>query len=242
MATGGGRTSRTPRSASAAGYRDQRREIRGELGVPVPDQELSRRQRGLQGPNCRQAGPDRRGAGSMPAACRISHTVDAAIACPSRATSPWIRRWPQAGFSRAIRMISALTDVPVDGRPGRRRLASRDNAASQSPGYHCQHRPGRTVRARMHVSSGPSTTRYPVGAVELARWPRRLPVILARRPPATATLRMKAFRSVARLLGSSAFQSACTDTVIGARSAISAAAELFAEKGHDECRRYAARH
>jgi len=50
--------------------------------------------------NCRQVGPDRRGAGSMPAACRISHTVDPAITCPSRASSPWILRWPQAGFSR----------------------------------------------------------------------------------------------------------------------------------------------
>jgi hypothetical protein len=29
----------------------------------------------------------------------------------------------QAGFSRAIQMISALAEVPVDGRPGRRRLA-----------------------------------------------------------------------------------------------------------------------
>jgi len=27
---------------------------------------------------------------------------------------------PQAGFSRAIPMISVLTEVPVDGRPGRR--------------------------------------------------------------------------------------------------------------------------
>jgi hypothetical protein len=52
----------------------------------------------------------------------ISHTVDAAIACPSRASSPWILRWPQAGFSRAIWMTSVLTEVPVDGRPGRRRL------------------------------------------------------------------------------------------------------------------------
>jgi hypothetical protein len=68
-------------------------------------------------------GPARRGAGSMPAACRISHTVDAAIACPSRASSPWVLRWPQAGFSRAIRMISVLTEVPVDGRPSRCRLA-----------------------------------------------------------------------------------------------------------------------
>lgn len=31
-------------------------------------------------------------AGSTPAAVRISHTVDAAIVTPSRASSPWIRR------------------------------------------------------------------------------------------------------------------------------------------------------
>jgi hypothetical protein len=37
-----------------------------------------------------------------------------------RPSSPWIRLWPQAGFSRAIRTTSALTEVPVDGRPGRR--------------------------------------------------------------------------------------------------------------------------
>jgi hypothetical protein len=42
----------------------------------------------------RQVGPSRLGAGSMPAACRISCTVDAAIACPRRAGSPWILRWP----------------------------------------------------------------------------------------------------------------------------------------------------
>src|SRR4051812_45009284 len=38
--------------------------------------------------NCRQPGPARRGAGSMPAVCRNSHTVEAAIAYPSRASSP----------------------------------------------------------------------------------------------------------------------------------------------------------
>ena len=32
--------------------------------------------------NCRQLGPERRGAGSMPAACRISQTVDGATAMP----------------------------------------------------------------------------------------------------------------------------------------------------------------
>jgi hypothetical protein len=48
--------------------------------------------------NCRQVGPARRGAGSMPAVCRISHTVEAAIAYPSRASSPWILRCPHVGF------------------------------------------------------------------------------------------------------------------------------------------------
>ena len=56
----------------------------------------------------------------MPAARRISQTVDAAIACPSLASSPWILLCPQAGFSRASLMTSALTEVPVDGRPARR--------------------------------------------------------------------------------------------------------------------------
>src|SRR6266545_2830664 len=71
--------------------------------------------------NCRQVGPDRRGAGSMPAACKISHTVDAAIEYPRRANSPWILLCPHAGFSCAIRTISVLIETPVDGRPGRRR-------------------------------------------------------------------------------------------------------------------------
>jgi hypothetical protein len=59
----------------------------------------------------------------MPAACRISHTVDAAIAYPKRASSPWIRLCPHVGFSCAIRTISVLIETPVEGRPGRRRSA-----------------------------------------------------------------------------------------------------------------------
>jgi hypothetical protein len=35
---------------------------------------------------------DRRGAGSMPACCKIDQTVLAAIRIPSPASSPWIRR------------------------------------------------------------------------------------------------------------------------------------------------------
>jgi hypothetical protein len=40
------------------------------------------------------ASPARRGAGSMLAACRISHAVDAAVTYPGRAGSRWIVRWP----------------------------------------------------------------------------------------------------------------------------------------------------
>jgi hypothetical protein len=42
--------------------------------------------------NCFHVGPERRSAGSIPAACRISHTVEAAIRWPSLTSSPWIRR------------------------------------------------------------------------------------------------------------------------------------------------------
>jgi hypothetical protein len=56
--------------------------------------------------NCRQLGPERRGAGSMPAACRISHTVDGATVTPSFMSSPWIRRCPRSGFSLARRTTS----------------------------------------------------------------------------------------------------------------------------------------
>ncbi|MDX6336744.1 MAG: hypothetical protein QOG05_4084 [Streptosporangiaceae bacterium] len=68
--------------------------------------------------NCRHVGPERRGGGSMPAARRISHTVDGAIVTPSFASSPWIRRYPQSGFSFARRTARGT----VGGRPGLRLL------------------------------------------------------------------------------------------------------------------------
>ncbi len=40
--------------------------------------------------NCCQVGPERRGAGSMPAVRRISQTVDCATVTPSFVSSPWI--------------------------------------------------------------------------------------------------------------------------------------------------------
>jgi hypothetical protein len=58
--------------------------------------------------NCGQVRSARRGVGSIPAFFRISHTVDAAIFTSSPASSPWILRYPQSGFSRASRRTRAL--------------------------------------------------------------------------------------------------------------------------------------
>jgi hypothetical protein len=51
--------------------------------------------------NCRQVGPDRRGAGSMPATRRISHTVDGATAMPFRQLAV------NAAVSPAVKMLSS---------------------------------------------------------------------------------------------------------------------------------------
>jgi hypothetical protein len=59
------------------------------------------------------------GGGSMPAVLRIVRTVDAAIVMPSRASSPWIRRYPHVGFSWANRRIVARVSTSVEGRPRR---------------------------------------------------------------------------------------------------------------------------
>jgi hypothetical protein len=67
----------------------------------------------------------------MPAACRISHTVDGATVRPSLVSSPWIRRYPHSGFSVARRMTRRAVLETVGGRPGLRRvLASYFLAAS----------------------------------------------------------------------------------------------------------------
>ena len=62
--------------------------------------------------------PARRGVGPAPAARRILHTVAADTRYPRPASSPWIRRWPHAGFSPASRKISRRTSARVEGRPG----------------------------------------------------------------------------------------------------------------------------
>ncbi len=72
--------------------------------------------------NCRQIGPARGGAGSMPAACRMFHTVDGATAMPGFVSSPWMRRCPHSGFSFARRTTRRAVPGNVGGRPGLRRL------------------------------------------------------------------------------------------------------------------------
>jgi hypothetical protein len=62
------------------------------------------------GRNCRQAGSVRQGAGSMPAARRISHTVDGATARPGFVSSPRIRRCPVGHLAHAAQVL------PLDAR------------------------------------------------------------------------------------------------------------------------------
>ena len=72
--------------------------------------------------NCDQVGADRRGAGSITAFLRISHTVGAATVTPRPASSPWILRYLHSGFSRASRRTGALMFRRVAGRPVSPRL------------------------------------------------------------------------------------------------------------------------
>ena len=58
----------------------------------------------------------------MPAARRISQTVDGATVTPGFVSSPWIRRCPHSGFSFARRTMSRVMPGTVGRRPGLRRL------------------------------------------------------------------------------------------------------------------------
>jgi hypothetical protein len=52
---------------------------------------------------------------------RICPTAGGASLCPRPVSSPWMRRYPQPGFSLAISPTSARTAGPVLGRPGAQR-------------------------------------------------------------------------------------------------------------------------
>jgi hypothetical protein len=86
----------------------------------------------------------RSGAGSIPAWRRISHTVEAATLIPRTRSSPWMRRQPQEGFSRARRSTSWRMERTVRGRPG---LFGRDRAAWR-----------RAIRSRCQRSTVPGWT------------------------------------------------------------------------------------
>ena len=53
--------------------------------------------------------------GSMPTSLRICHTIDGASVYPKPVNSPWMRRYPQPGLSRAISSTSARIACAVFG-------------------------------------------------------------------------------------------------------------------------------
>ena len=70
--------------------------------------------------NCRQlVSVCRIGAGGIRSALRIRRIVEAPTRWPSLSSSPWIRWYPQRGFSVAIRTISAAISALIGGRPVR---------------------------------------------------------------------------------------------------------------------------
>jgi hypothetical protein len=70
--------------------------------------------------NSAQLCSSRFGAGSIAASLRIAQTVLAATSTPRPTSSPWIRRYPHAGFSPASRTTSSRISAAVAGRPGQR--------------------------------------------------------------------------------------------------------------------------
>ncbi len=107
---------RTARAVAVTRQKPQRLDVPARAGGEMP--------RPLPGPlpvraarDSRQAGPERRGAGPVPAASRISRTVEAAIRSPSRVSSPLDPSVPHRGLSRADRRTSALTAAGAGGRP-----------------------------------------------------------------------------------------------------------------------------
>ena len=61
----------------------------------------------------------RNGAGGMRWRLRMRRIVEAPTRWPSVSSSPWIRLYPQRGFSRAIRTTKAASTSSTGGRPVR---------------------------------------------------------------------------------------------------------------------------
>jgi Methyltransferase domain len=79
--------------------------------------------------NCRQLGPARRGAGSMPAVCRISHTVDAPIDTPAVPARPGSAYGPSsdspAPSEGSATGVLGILNSFIARRPGASSLAGR---------------------------------------------------------------------------------------------------------------------
>jgi hypothetical protein len=84
--------------------------------------------------NCDQLSSARRGAGSIPRRRRIAQIVLGASAIPSPTSSPWMRRYPQVGFSRAMRSTSSQMPLSVRGRP----RATRAYVQRRATSWRCQ--------------------------------------------------------------------------------------------------------
>jgi hypothetical protein len=78
-----------------------------------------------QQPGClkvRQWVSIQQGAGPRCLAARMRRMVPVPMWCPSRVSSPWMRRCPQRGLSRASRMMSSRSSAPMRRRPGGLRI------------------------------------------------------------------------------------------------------------------------
>jgi hypothetical protein len=119
--------------------------------------------------SCRHVGDARRGAGPSPAAARIRRIAPSLARYPRSASSPWMRRYPQRGFSRASCPTRARTSFPSPPAPGNRPGSERTqgNTRQLSPERQATHGPRRPCP-------------WPVRP----RGPRPWPSAQSRQPPA----------------------------------------------------------
>jgi hypothetical protein len=101
--------------------------------------------------NASQDGPLRRGAGSIPAFFKISHTVEYAILWPNRASSPWIPTMPPPGV-----LPSHRHHQPPDRHLGRRPARSRRTRIGPSPGHQPAMPPQQRLRSDTEYLSPPT--------------------------------------------------------------------------------------
>jgi hypothetical protein len=81
--------------------------IRAPVSVTVSRKSQASRASACERRKAAQVLQVRSGAGAIPASFKISHTVDAATLISRTSSSPWSRRYPQLGFSRARRSTGA---------------------------------------------------------------------------------------------------------------------------------------